>query len=67
MAAMSEACTEIQQVMRASLLELVSHLRDRLGISLTASHSVCGNQPCRSCVISWGRSTYATWWTSNSP
>jgi hypothetical protein len=29
--AMSEACTEIQQVMRASLLELVSHLRDRLG------------------------------------
>ena len=29
--AMSEACSEIQQVMRASLLELVSHLRDRLG------------------------------------
>ena len=29
--AMSEACTEIQQAMRASLLELVSHLRDRLG------------------------------------
>jgi hypothetical protein len=29
--AMSEACTEIQQVMRASLLELVCHLRDRLG------------------------------------
>jgi hypothetical protein len=28
--AMSEACDEIQQVMRASLLELVSHLRDRL-------------------------------------
>jgi hypothetical protein len=28
---MSEACSEIQQVMRASLLELVSHLRDRLG------------------------------------
>ena len=27
---MSEACEEIQQVMRASLLELVSHLRDRL-------------------------------------
>jgi hypothetical protein len=29
--AMSEACTEIQQVMRASLLELVNHLRERLG------------------------------------
>jgi hypothetical protein len=29
--AISEACSEIQQVMRASLLELVSHLRDRLG------------------------------------
>jgi len=29
--AMSEACAEVQQVMRASLLELVSHLRDRLG------------------------------------
>jgi hypothetical protein len=29
--AMSEACSEIQQVMRASLLELGSHLRDRLG------------------------------------
>src|SRR3989442_7902905 len=29
--AMSEACDEVQQVMRASLLELVSHLRDRLG------------------------------------
>ena len=29
--AMSEACTEIPQVMRASLLELVCHLRDRLG------------------------------------
>ena len=29
--AMSEACSEIQQMMRASLLELVSHLRDRLG------------------------------------
>jgi hypothetical protein len=28
--AMSQACDEIQQVMRASLLELVSHLRDRL-------------------------------------
>jgi hypothetical protein len=28
--AMSEACAEVQQVMRASLLELVSHLRDRL-------------------------------------
>jgi hypothetical protein len=28
--AMSEACTEIQQVMRASLLELVNHLRERL-------------------------------------
>ena len=28
---MSEACSEIQQVMRASLLELVSHLRDPLG------------------------------------
>ena len=28
--AMAEACDEIQQVMRASLLELVSHLRDRL-------------------------------------
>jgi hypothetical protein len=28
--AMSEACTEIQQVMRASLLELVNHLHDRL-------------------------------------
>jgi len=27
---MSEACTEIQQVMRASLLELVNHVRDRL-------------------------------------
>jgi len=27
---MSEACSEIQQVMRASLLELVGHLRDRL-------------------------------------
>ena len=27
---MSEACKEIQQVMRASLLELVNHLRDRL-------------------------------------
>jgi hypothetical protein len=27
---MSEACAEVQQVMRASLLELVSHLRDRL-------------------------------------
>ncbi len=29
--AMSEARTEIQQVMRASLLEMVNHLRDRLG------------------------------------
>jgi hypothetical protein len=29
--AMSEACSEIQQVMRASLLELVSYLRDRPG------------------------------------
>ena len=28
--AMSEACSEIQQVMRTSLLELVNHLRDRL-------------------------------------
>jgi hypothetical protein len=28
--AMSQACDEIQQVMRASLLELVNHLRDRL-------------------------------------
>jgi hypothetical protein len=28
--AMSEACSEIQQVMRASLLELVNHLRERL-------------------------------------
>jgi hypothetical protein len=28
--AMSQACDEIQQVMRASLLEMVSHLRDRL-------------------------------------
>ena len=28
--AMSEACAEVQQVMRASLLELVSHLRGRL-------------------------------------
>jgi hypothetical protein len=28
--AMSEACTEIQQVMRASLLEMVNHLRERL-------------------------------------
>ncbi len=28
--AMSEACAEVRQVMRASLLELVSHLRDRL-------------------------------------
>jgi serine phosphatase RsbU (regulator of sigma subunit) len=28
--AMSEACTEIQQVMRASLLELVNHLHERL-------------------------------------
>jgi hypothetical protein len=28
---MSEACTEIQQVIRASLLELMSHLRDGLG------------------------------------
>jgi len=27
---MSEACKEIQQVMRASLLEMVNHLRDRL-------------------------------------
>jgi hypothetical protein len=27
--AMSEACAEVQQVMRASLLEPVSHLRDR--------------------------------------
>lgn len=29
--AMSQACEEIQQVMRASLVELVTHLRDRLG------------------------------------
>jgi len=28
--AMSQACDEIQQVMRASLLEMVNHLRDRL-------------------------------------
>jgi hypothetical protein len=28
--AMSQACSEIQQVMRTSLLELVNHLRDRL-------------------------------------
>ena len=28
--AMSGACTEIQQVMRASLRELVNHLRERL-------------------------------------
>jgi hypothetical protein len=28
--AMSEACAEVQQVMRASLLEMVNHLRDRL-------------------------------------
>jgi Protein of unknown function (DUF3150) len=28
--AMSEACSEVQQVMRASMLELVSHLSDRL-------------------------------------
>jgi hypothetical protein len=27
--AMSEACSEIQQVMRASLLEMVNHLRER--------------------------------------
>ena len=30
MVTMSEACKEIQQVMRASLLEMVNHLRDRL-------------------------------------
>jgi len=61
--AMSQACDEIQRAMRASLLEMVNHLRNR-PTSRTASRSVCGNQPCRSCVISWGLLTCAMWWTT---
>jgi hypothetical protein len=47
--AMSEACSEIQQVMRASLLELVSHLRagGTAGFcfvrQLTGTLRVCGS------------------------
>jgi hypothetical protein len=45
---MPEVCTEIQQVMPASLLKLVSHLRDRLAdqpVGRRANPSVCSSRP----------------------
>ena len=62
--AMSEACAEVQQVMRPRCAHWSVTCAAGWPISATASHSVCGNQHYRSCVISWGRLTCATSWTT---
>jgi hypothetical protein len=49
---MAEASGEVQQVLRATLAELVENLRERLKDEPVASHAASGNRPYKSCAIS---------------